>query len=82
MNRLPSLDCLGVSHNIMRKRCGPLLYDGAGISAWMDHDANVTKAAQTVAAALIDSAVHDDVRPVGRKSPLRSRRPADRHAKS
>jgi AcrR family transcriptional regulator len=58
-----------------------LLYDGAGISAWMDHDANVAEAAQTVAAALIDSAVPDDARPVGRKSPLRSRRPADRHAK-
>ncbi|HEY4409686.1 MAG TPA: TetR/AcrR family transcriptional regulator [Acidimicrobiia bacterium] len=34
-----------------------LLYDGAGISAWMDHDPTVANTARTVAAALIDSAI-------------------------
>jgi hypothetical protein len=28
-----------------------LLYDGAGISAWMDHDPRAEQAARTVAAA-------------------------------
>jgi AcrR family transcriptional regulator len=34
-----------------------LLYDGAGISAWMDHDPGIANAARTVAEALIDSTV-------------------------
>ncbi len=34
-----------------------LLYDGAGISAWMDHDASTAQAARTIAAALIDAAI-------------------------
>jgi AcrR family transcriptional regulator len=34
-----------------------LLYDGAGISAWMDHDPGAETAARTVAAALVDAAV-------------------------
>jgi AcrR family transcriptional regulator len=34
-----------------------LLYDGAGISAWMDHDPSVAVAARTVAESLIDSAI-------------------------
>jgi AcrR family transcriptional regulator len=34
-----------------------LLYDGAGISAWMDHDPGAQAAARAVAAALIDAAV-------------------------
>lgn len=33
-----------------------LLYDGAGVSAWMDHDPSVSNTARTVAAALVDSA--------------------------
>jgi AcrR family transcriptional regulator len=37
-----------------------LVYDGAGISAWMDHDPGIARAARTVAAALIDSAIPDD----------------------
>ena len=37
-----------------------LLYDGAGISAWMDHDASTAQAARTIAAALVDSAIPDD----------------------
>jgi hypothetical protein len=34
-----------------------LLYDGAGISAWMDHDPSAAKAARAVAAALVDAAI-------------------------
>jgi AcrR family transcriptional regulator len=34
-----------------------LLYDGAGISAWMDHDPSAAKAARSVATALIDAAI-------------------------
>lgn len=34
-----------------------LLYDGAGISAWMDRDPSAEKAARTVAAGLVDAAV-------------------------
>jgi AcrR family transcriptional regulator len=37
-----------------------LLYDGAGISAWMDRDATVAKTARTVAEGLIDSAIPDE----------------------
>ncbi len=33
-----------------------LLYDGAGIGAWMDRDASAAVAAQTAAAALVDAA--------------------------
>ncbi len=33
-----------------------LVYDGAGISAWMDHDPSVSKAAAGVAKALVDAA--------------------------
>lgn len=36
-----------------------LLYDGAGICAWMDHDPGVAKTARTVAATLIDAAIPD-----------------------
>ena len=34
-----------------------LLYDGAGISAWMDHDPSAEQAARAVAAALVDAQV-------------------------
>ncbi len=34
-----------------------LLYDGAGISAWMDRDPSAEDAARTVAAALVDAAI-------------------------
>jgi len=34
-----------------------VLYDGAGISAWMDHDPGAETAARTVAAALVDAAI-------------------------
>jgi hypothetical protein len=34
-----------------------LLYDGAGISAWMDHDATASKAARAVATPLVDAAI-------------------------
>jgi AcrR family transcriptional regulator len=33
-----------------------LLYDGAGISAWMDHDPDTARTAKAAAAALIDAA--------------------------
>jgi AcrR family transcriptional regulator len=34
-----------------------LLYDGAGISAWMDHDASTAQAARAIAAALVEAAI-------------------------
>jgi hypothetical protein len=34
-----------------------LLYDGAGISAWMDRDPSAETAARAIAAALIDAAI-------------------------
>jgi AcrR family transcriptional regulator len=34
-----------------------LLYDGAGISAWMDHDPSAEAAARAAAAAVIDAAI-------------------------
>jgi len=34
-----------------------LLYDGAGISAWMDHDPSAAVAARAAAAALLDSQI-------------------------
>jgi AcrR family transcriptional regulator len=34
-----------------------LLYDGAGISAWMDHNPDAAKASRAVAATLIDAAI-------------------------
>ena len=42
-----------------------VIYDGAGISAWMDHDPAVADTARTIAAALIDSAIPDDETPPG-----------------
>jgi AcrR family transcriptional regulator len=36
-----------------------LLYDGAGISAWMDRDPSAESAARTVAAALVNAAIPD-----------------------
>lgn len=36
-----------------------LLYDGAGISAWLDRDPSAETAARAVAAALVDAAVPD-----------------------
>jgi hypothetical protein len=33
-----------------------LIYDGAGISAWMDHDPGVSKAVAAVAKTLVDAA--------------------------
>jgi AcrR family transcriptional regulator len=50
-----------------------LLYDGAGISAWMDHDPSVADAARTVAAALIDAAIPGDRVPTPSESAPRSR---------
>lgn len=42
-----------------------LLYDGAGISAWMDHDPGAEAAARAVAAALIDAAIPAGTRSTG-----------------
>ncbi|HEY3608781.1 MAG TPA: TetR/AcrR family transcriptional regulator [Pseudonocardiaceae bacterium] len=39
-----------------------LLYDGAGISAWMDHDPSARTAARTIAAALVGAAIPDHSR--------------------
>jgi AcrR family transcriptional regulator len=38
-----------------------LLYDGAGLSAWMDHDPSAAKAARAVAAALVDAALPEPI---------------------
>jgi AcrR family transcriptional regulator len=59
-----------------------LLYDGAGISAWMDGDASVAEAARTVAAALIDTAIPHDPVLVRRKTSHRTRQPAARPGKT
>jgi AcrR family transcriptional regulator len=40
-----------------------LLYDGAGISAWMDHDPSAAKAARAVATALVDAAIPEAAQP-------------------
>jgi AcrR family transcriptional regulator len=40
-----------------------LLYDGAGISAWMDHNPDTAQTSKSVAAALIDAAVPNGERP-------------------
>jgi AcrR family transcriptional regulator len=58
-----------------------VIYDGAGISAWMDHDPAVANTARTIAAALIDSAIPDDATPPRRKSKPGSRPHTGRHAK-
>jgi AcrR family transcriptional regulator len=50
-----------------------LLYDGAGISAWMDNDPSVANTARTVAAALVDSAIPDGQIAVRRWSKPRPR---------
>jgi AcrR family transcriptional regulator len=59
-----------------------LLYDGAGISAWMDHDPSAATAARTVAAALIDSAIPAvDPAPGPRRATPRPQPQARRSAK-
>ena len=40
-----------------------LLYDGAGISAWMDHDPSAATAARAVATALVDAAILEATQP-------------------
>ncbi len=34
-----------------------LVYDGAGISAWMDHDPEISQASRAIATALVDAAI-------------------------
>jgi hypothetical protein len=58
-----------------------LLYDGAGISAWMDHDPSVASAARTIAAALIDSAIPGQPTQRRRATRPHSRPQARRHAR-
>ncbi|HEY0695261.1 MAG TPA: TetR/AcrR family transcriptional regulator [Kribbella sp.] len=51
-----------------------LVYDGAGVSAWMDHDPSVSKAAAGVAKALVDAAFAPSPPPPGtRRTPRRPR---------
>jgi AcrR family transcriptional regulator len=47
----------GVSDPVALAQQLVLLYDGAGISAWMDHDPGVVRASQAVASAMIDAAL-------------------------
>jgi AcrR family transcriptional regulator len=44
-----------------------LLYDGAGISAWMDHDPSAAQAAHSVAVALVDAALPERTQPGKRR---------------
>jgi AcrR family transcriptional regulator len=44
-----------------------LLYDGAAISAWMDHDPSAAKAARAVATALVDAAIPEATKPAKRR---------------
>ena len=48
-----------------------LLYDGAGIGAWLDRDPGAEAAARTVAALLVDAALPARRRPVDGISPAR-----------
>lgn len=50
-----------------------VVYDGAGVSAWMDHDPSVATTARTVAAALIESAIPAGATPA-RRAPARRRK--------
>src|SRR5258708_14869291 len=47
----------GASHPEQLARDLMLLYDGAAISAWMDHDPSAATAARAVATALVDAAI-------------------------
>ena len=49
-----------------------VLYDGAGISAWMDHDPSVAAASRSIAQMLVDAAI----------PPAPTRRPAKRAGKA
>jgi hypothetical protein len=44
-----------------------LLYDGAAMSAWMDHDPSAAKAAHAVAVALVDAALPERTQPGKRR---------------
>ena len=58
-----------------------LLYDGAGISAWMDHDPTVANTARTVAASLIDAAIGEVRTSVRGRSTPRTRGQSVRQAR-
>jgi AcrR family transcriptional regulator len=58
-----------------------LLYDGAGISAWMDHDPSVANTARTVAASLIDAAIPEAGTSAGNRSTARTRAQSVRQAR-
>jgi AcrR family transcriptional regulator len=57
-----------------------LVYDGAGVSAWMDHDPSVSTAAANIAKALVDAAFAPSPPPPGTKdraTPRRARAPGN-----
>jgi AcrR family transcriptional regulator len=58
-----------------------LLYDGAGISAWMDHDPSVANTARTVAASLIDAAITGAGTSAENRSTARTRAQSVRQAR-
>jgi AcrR family transcriptional regulator len=58
-----------------------LLYDGAGISAWMDHDPTVANTARTVAASVIDAAIGEVRTSVRGRSTPRTRGQSVRQAR-
>jgi AcrR family transcriptional regulator len=45
-----------------------LLYDGAGISAWMDRDPDAARAAQAIARCLVDASIPGDRKPMAGRS--------------
>ena len=49
-----------------------LLYDGAGISAWMDHDPGTVRTSISIAATLIDAAIPGGTAMPGSADCLRS----------
>jgi AcrR family transcriptional regulator len=66
-NEAGATDAQGLARQLV------LLFDGAGISAWMDHDPGVANTARTVAAALVDVAIPDGQIAVRRRSKPRPR---------
>ena len=50
-----------------------VIYDGAGISAWLDHDPSIVKATASAAKALVDAACAPSLRAKEQDAPRRAR---------
>ena len=55
-----------------------LLYDGAAVSAWMDHNPSAATAARSVATALVDAALPESA--ARRRTRIGASRPTEYHA--